>query len=320
MKPFKIRIVNKDHGNKFQDYMLEKGFDWWSADSKGERRKILPSYICLDKDMKLIGGGDEVDFKSNKFPEKWFYDGELQDNPCVIPDLKIRITDKVQSEYVQNLLMERGIYWAKGLSNLVDTEHGDYLLVREGRMFIGDTQNFEYDDRPEVWFYEGNLWNITKTEPVLNRNNSHNVEPEPQPQPKFYPGKELKTGREILEAQLAGFTVQKRDSEGKWVTYKSSYLCGLDRLDNSLKDKARIKPNHKRYLKSSELAEPLNEKPLVGQKVWTPDLSHDFLTRHFDWSGSIREENLLRRGLIYIRSDEAHKHALATITYEYKEE
>ena len=137
---------------------------------------------------------------------------------------------------------------------------------------------------------------------------------------KFYPGKELKTGREILEAQLAGLKVQKRDSEGSWFPYNTSYFCPLVFLDNLVFEEYRIKPNYKRNLKSNELAEPLREAPKIGQKVWTPDLSHDFLTRHFDWSGSIREENLLRRGLIYNRSDEAHKHALTAITYEYKEE
>lgn len=319
MKPFKIRIVNQDHGNKFQDYMLEKGFDWWSAERKGERRRTLPTYIYLDKDMKLWGG-DEVDFKSNKFPEKWFYDGELQDKPYAIPDLKMRISDKWQAESVQNILFERGIYWAHGFSDIEEIENGYYLLVSEGRIFKGLNRNFKHDDRPEKWLYVGHLWNTPKTESVFNENQNVEPQPQPQPQPKFYPGKELKTGREILEAQLAGHTVQKRDSEGRWFHYKSSYCCDLNCLDSPLNEKVKIKPNQKRNLKSNELAEPLKEAPKIGQKVWTPDLSHDFLTRHFDWSGSIREENLLRRGLIYSRSDEAHKHALAIITYEYKEE
>lgn len=136
---------------------------------------------------------------------------------------------------------------------------------------------------------------------------------------KFYPGKELKSGREILEAQLAGLEVQRKDNEGSWFTQNSSFFCDIKYLDIPVFDEFRIKPNLKRHLKSSELAEPLKEVKL-GQKVWTPDLSHDFLTRNFEWTGSIKEGNLLRRGLIYNRSDEAHKHAHAIITYEYKEE
>ena len=91
LKPFKIKVENPEHSEAIQEFVFKHGYTWCSGDNQAT--DMFYPFLYLSQDLEyneervsLKAGEYEDLFDEDKLPEKWFYDGKLQDKPEVIND------------------------------------------------------------------------------------------------------------------------------------------------------------------------------------------------------------------------------------------
>ncbi len=86
MKPFKIRVESEEHSKEIQEFVFNHGYTWVSGGNQVKNTNSPFLYLHQDLEVgkdkaNLYVGSYEWDFVEDELPEKWFYDGKLQDSP-----------------------------------------------------------------------------------------------------------------------------------------------------------------------------------------------------------------------------------------------
>lgn len=86
MNPFKIKTESEEHSKEIQEWLLSKVSHLWPKDCsmvlEGCKELYYGEIGCY------ISGctEDSESFEEHPFPEKWFYGGQLHDNPEISKD------------------------------------------------------------------------------------------------------------------------------------------------------------------------------------------------------------------------------------------
>lgn len=81
MKPFKIKVKSEEHSKEIQEWLFSKGVHWWPKHLSCVLEGCKELYYGAIGDYISGSTGDSEYFEEQPLPEKWFYDGRLQDSP-----------------------------------------------------------------------------------------------------------------------------------------------------------------------------------------------------------------------------------------------
>ena len=122
VKPFKIRVKNDAHSREIQEYLFEHKVPWYSSGYEvGNTDKpflfVYPDYGGWKPNITYTRYRDS--FNDNQLPEKWFYDGNLQDKPneesnMKLKPFKIKVESEEHSEAIQEFVFKHGYTWCSG--------------------------------------------------------------------------------------------------------------------------------------------------------------------------------------------------------------
>lgn len=172
LKPFKIKVEGEEHSREIQEWLFSLGYNWVSG-SKNPRY-LGALYLVFSKEIRdvdpTIGwSNSSTFFKESSLPEKWFYDGKLQDEPKpqTLPDFKIKVESSEHSKAIQEFVFSMGYHWwslsSEPNQTIRDIEDNylyfekSYKEDKPSLTATNDYRAFDSMDIPEMWFYEGKL-------------------------------------------------------------------------------------------------------------------------------------------------------------------
>lgn len=81
IEPFKIKVENESHSIEIQEWLFNKGVRWWPKTSSRFVEGCREICCGHESGWYLNASNGGPCFEEIDLPEKWFYDGKLQDRP-----------------------------------------------------------------------------------------------------------------------------------------------------------------------------------------------------------------------------------------------